>query len=223
LEYETALTDDDVGKLLDFIGGIDGHDHGSAADALLWSMAAKAGRWTRAETVAGVMALMREFRGFMVKPGDMERVVDDARTAVRAGWNPPPPPRELGDDPKAEIEWRRAALADYRERAIFALAQGEPLASVPMLAPHFVGRPELPAAPPGGAAELEARAELQRAERRMGVPALPAARSVRWSPTVPRVLDPMRLDEIRREVAERAPVPLPGDFVDAERTGVEPA
>lgn len=146
LEYETAVTEDDLGKLLDLIGGIDGQDHGSAADALLWSMAAKAGRWTRAETVAGVLALMREHTGFLIKPGDMQRAVDDARAAVGAGWNPPPPPRELADYPEREREWTQERLVDYRERAIMALAKGEPLASVPMLGPEFE-RLELGAGP----------------------------------------------------------------------------
>lgn len=216
LDHAAALSEDDVAKLLDYIGGIDGQDHGSEADLSLWLMAAQAGRWTRAETIAGVLTLMREFHGFLIKTADMQAAVEAARTAVKNGWDPPPPPRELADDPLAEIEWRRAALADYRERAILALAQGEPLESVPVIAAEHRERVELTAVPNAeyvAAVErwrkaVEARSartlRLTKREWRDYRNERPPARTPRKSELHP--------DEARKaltELAERAPVPLP--------------
>lgn len=214
----SALTDDDIATLIDYIGAIDGHDHDSDIDFDLWEMAAQSNGWQRAEVVAGVLHLMRDFTGFLIKPPNMQQAVAEVRAAVRARWNPPDPPYELADNPRAEIEWRRAALRDFRTRAIAALAQGRPLEAVPMLSEGFAYS-EAPKALPGSAAAVAAqeamtafieRSRVALSERGPGGAAA-AARHRR-----PSAVDPVRAQEVREDLASRSPVPMPGDAADAD-------
>lgn len=213
-------TEDDVHVLLRRLAALDGHRR-SADDAETWVMVCVAKGWTCAEVAAGMVRILTGFTGFIVTPGHLTAAVNEARAEVRRGWDPPPPPRELADDPEREIRWRRNALADYRGRAMLVMASGGDLCEVAMISPRFSGRAELPPAAPGGAAELEARSAVEAfvlrshaAMREVPMVALP--RTAR-----PSVVDPVRAGAARAEVAATRPGPLPGErevgpVVDAE-------
>lgn len=213
-------TEDDLRLLMRRLAALDGHRR-SVDDVETWLIVMQTKRWTCAEVVAGMLRILADFTGFIVTPGHLTTAIDACRAEVRHGWNPPAPPRELADDPEREIRWRRNALADYRARAMVAVASGDDLRNVPMIAPRFTGRPELPAASPGGQAERDARAAVDafvarshEAMREMPMVALPRA-------TRPSVVDPVRARDARAELAATRPGPLPfeheaGPVVDAE-------
>jgi hypothetical protein len=136
------LTPADLRNLVKLVAGIDGHAR-STDDVDVWALAATAGHWTRVQVAAAMLAIAPSFRGFRVQPGHIQEQIDAHRELIRSRWDPPAPPRHLAQDPDAEIAWRRAALADYRQRALTALAAGQPLDEVPAV----VGDDQLPINP----------------------------------------------------------------------------
>lgn len=204
---DVPLNDSDVEKLLKVLASLDGHER-APEEFTGWMIAATAGKWTAAETLAAMFRLTAEFTGFRIMPGHVTDTIKALRAEVRHGWNPPPPPRSLADDPAREIKWRRTALASYRQRAILTLAQGGDLAAVPVIEPgsawdelpHPGDRPELPAA----VTPREVSAGVDALVDRLSI----AARAPRPPGRVRRrrELDPAVRAEVRAEVAERAPV-----------------
>lgn len=112
---------------------MDGQPRG-AVDVRAWATAAAAERWTRAELAAAVIGVIATFTGFKILPGHVIEQVRANRDRIRARWYCPDPPRALADDPRAEIAWRRRAADSFRDRANTALATGQPLDDVPLLA-----------------------------------------------------------------------------------------
>lgn len=127
----SPITPDDLRPVFRVLCGIDGHQR-SADDVDAWMLAATAGRWTRAQVAAATLALTSGFTGFRIMPGHMGQQITTDRDRIRTQWYCPDPPRELADDPPAEIAWRRQAARDFSDRALFALASGSPLEDVPM-------------------------------------------------------------------------------------------
>lgn len=207
----SAITEDDVDVLIAKFCATDGQAR-SQDDFDVWWATAQSRGWTRAECVAGMLRIMGTFTGFRIMPAHMTEAIATMSTAVGKAWNPPPPPREYRDDPIAEIRWRRAAAASYRERALLTMAAGGALESVPMIEPRLAGRPELPPAEPDSPAARAAKAAAAELEQRMAMPSgaettTTAVRSRRAQ------LDPRRLEDIRAELAARPPIPLPEDEV----------
>lgn len=64
-----------------------------------------------------------------IRPAHITDRIDTAREAIRRHVFKTDlvPPRELADDPAAEIVWRRRYTADFVDRALAAWAAGEPL------------------------------------------------------------------------------------------------
>lgn len=128
----TPVTLDDLEAVFRLISGIDGHPRGEM-DIDAWLLVAQAARWTRAEVAAASLTLATTWTGFRIMPGHVTAQINADRERIRQAWYCPDPPRELRDDPAAEIAWRRRAARDFTDRALLALATGHQLAEVPML------------------------------------------------------------------------------------------
>lgn len=126
------VTSSDIRAVFRLLAGIDGQQR-SAEDAETWLVAARAGGWTRAQVAAATLALAAGFTGFRVQPGHMTEQIRRCLAQIRARWECPPPPRELAEDPAAEVRWRRRVAAEFKDRALLAIAAGDPLVDVPLL------------------------------------------------------------------------------------------
>lgn len=126
------VTTQDFRAVFKVLAGVDGHQRGTN-DAETWMLAARAGRWTRAQVAAAILALSSKFTGYRVQPGHMTEQINRNRDRVKAHWYCPDPPRDLGEDPAAEIAWRRWAATDFADRALLALANGDPVEEIPLL------------------------------------------------------------------------------------------
>lgn len=125
------VTIDDFRAVFRVLAGIDGHQR-TGNDADTWMIAARTGRWTRAQVAAATLVLSSKFTGYRVQPGHMTEQINRNRDRVKAHWFCPDPPREMADDPAAEIAWRRWAANDYADRALLAMANGDPIDEVPL-------------------------------------------------------------------------------------------
>lgn len=142
---DSPVTLTDLKALTAMAAGIDGHDRGPAT-LEVWLAAAKAGGWTRAQVAAATLALASTFTGFRIMPGHVTAQIAADREHIRQRWYCPDPPRHLADDPDAEIAWRGRVIADYADRALLALATGQPLDDVPLVVDPEPSMPEDPAA-----------------------------------------------------------------------------
>jgi hypothetical protein len=199
----TPVTTHDFRAVFKVLGGIDGHQRG-VDDAETWMLAARTGRWSRAQVAAATLALSSSFTGYRVQPGHMTEQINRNRDKIRAFWYCPDPPRELADDPAGELAWRRWAADNYAERALIALANGDQLDDVPLT---------LEAEPPRAALEVR-KDRLRRSiehladGKRMPEPEEPAPGRTR---------DPERMATARREIAARRPGEIPAQHT--ERSG----
>lgn len=183
------VTPGDFRIVFKILSGIDGQQR-TADDIDTWMLAAQVGGWSRAQLAAACLALASTFTGFRVQPGHMTEQINRNRDKIRTVWYCPDPPRELAEDPAAEIEWRRRAALDFADRATAALATGVPLDEIPLTLESEPVR-ELVA---DGKARL--RGLLDHAAAKMAVPEL-------TSRPAGRVLDPERLAEARAELDRR--------------------
>lgn len=64
-----------------------------------------------------------------IKPGHITDTLTEVRATIRRQVfsRDLVPPRELGDNPRAELDWRRRHIADVTERALTAWAEGRQL------------------------------------------------------------------------------------------------
>lgn len=67
-----------------------------------------------------------------IRPAHITDTIDAARALIRRQVfsRDLVPPRELADNPRAELEWRRKHIADVTERALSAWANGQPLPQI---------------------------------------------------------------------------------------------
>lgn len=128
----SPVTLDDLDVMFKLFSGIDGHPR-AEVDFEAWEMVAYTARWTRAEVAAAAMTIAASWTGFRIMPGHVTAQIVADRERIRLAWYCPDPPRELRDDPAAEIAWRRRAHADFADRALLALATGQQLADVPLV------------------------------------------------------------------------------------------
>jgi hypothetical protein len=128
----SPVTRSDLEALFKLLTRIDGHPR-DIDDIDTWSLAARSGRWSRAQLAAAMLTLNVTFRGFRVMPGHVAEQIVNQREQIRTRWYCPDPPRELAEDPEAEIEWRRRVAVDFTDRALLALASGQSLDDVPLV------------------------------------------------------------------------------------------
>lgn len=132
------MTADEVIDLLTMIAAFDQRTVGDD-DVQAWLLIATAEDWTSPLAQRAVIEHYR--RGGdrpRIKPGHITDTLTDlrrtiSRTLLRADLQPP---RELADDPRAEITWRRDHARQITDRALAAWARGEDL---PQLDPPTTG------------------------------------------------------------------------------------
>lgn len=120
------MTPAEVIDLLTLAAGYDRRTVGQT-DVQAWgAMAAQCG-WTSAHAQRAVLVHF-ERSDRPVMPAHINTIIDETRRGIRARFTESiTPPRELADDPRAEIAWRRQYAAEYVERALDAWALGQPI------------------------------------------------------------------------------------------------
>lgn len=189
---QRPITLEDLAVMLPKMTAVDGHARHTDDDLDTWLDAARMGRWTRAQMAAAVLEVNAEFTGYRIQPGHVTAKIAEQAARIRNRWYCPDPPRELADDPVAEIAWRSRSAADYRERALYALATRQPLEEVSLLREP---EPEVPS--------LERRRErIEQITREIGAAkAMPDAEPE--APVVPQrraPMDPQRMADARTEL-----------------------
>jgi hypothetical protein len=123
------MTPNETIDLLTLIATFDQRTVGEA-DVAAWHAIAAECSWTF--PLARRAVLEHHKRGGdkpRIRPAHITDTIDTARTLIRKQVfsRDLVPPRELADDPRAELEWRRRHITDVTERALQAWAGGEPL------------------------------------------------------------------------------------------------
>ena len=195
-----VMTEDEVIDLLTLAAAYDRRTVGDA-DVEAWSAVALTSNW--AFTVAR-KALVEYFKvnNKPIMPADINAIIGAQRKAIGARFTENvAPPKELRDDPAAEIAWRREFAEDYKRRALAAWAEDRELPALAQRAElGELERPQLSAA----VADLVNRFRMP-AER----PPVVYARARRLN-------DPAALERARRELDARRPAAAPTEEVPAE-------
>lgn len=118
-------------------------------DVQAWLIIANAEDWTLPLARRAVIEHHR--RGGdrpRVKPGHITDTLAELRREIsRTVFHTPlVPPRELADDPRAEIAWRRDYARQVTDRALGAWARGEGLPALPPATSHAEARTDMAAA-----------------------------------------------------------------------------
>lgn len=194
----SPITLTDLKVMFKLFSGADGHKR-EEDDIDVWVTASRAARWTRAEVAAASLTLLANWTGYRIMPGHVTEQITKDRGRIRHAWYCPDPPRELRDDPAAEIAWRRRAYGDFADRALLALATGQPLEDVPMLR-EIEPNPMISLSP-----SEQFRRLGQMAERMGDMKAIPAApRADRRPPLDEDTRRAVRADLAARAVGEEA-------------------
>lgn len=111
------MTPDEVIDLLSLAAGFDqrtvGHD-----DVRAWGLIANEDDWTL-PLACRALVEHAKIDPMPARPAHIKAIIDGVRKKIRAQFTEDVcPPRELADDPRAEIEWRRKRVADYTQRAL---------------------------------------------------------------------------------------------------------
>ena len=123
------MTEDEVIDLLSLIAAFDQRTVGRA-DVQAWHTIAVEARWTWPLARRAVLDYHRSGGDKpRIRPAHVTDILSDLRrTAARLLFvEDINPPRELADDPRAEIEWRRTYVRDQVDQALHAWAEGKPL------------------------------------------------------------------------------------------------
>lgn len=128
---------DEIIDLLTLITAYDQRTVGGD-DVQAWLIIANAEDWTLPLARRAVIEHYR--RGGdrpRIKPGHITDTLTELRREIsRTVFHTPLlPPRELADDPRAEIAWRREYTRRATDRALDAWARGEPLPALPPASP----------------------------------------------------------------------------------------
>lgn len=136
------MTPDETIDLLTLIATFDQRTVGES-DVAAWHTIATECHWTYPLVRRAV--LEHHKRGGdkpRIRPGHITDAIDGARALIRKQVfsRDLVPPKELADDPRAELEWRRRHIADVTDRALSAWANGEPLPQIEAAAVETGGR-----------------------------------------------------------------------------------
>ena len=125
------MNHDEVCALLATAMAYDNRKPGDAA-VHVWTEQAKLEGWTYHAAVRAIHEHYRRSTAFLM-PGHITEILNEVRAQIRRqiAGDRFPPPRELADDPRAEIEWRRRRYAEFTERAMLAWAKGEQVPELP--------------------------------------------------------------------------------------------
>ncbi|MDI3315861.1 MAG: hypothetical protein QJR12_16775 [Mycobacterium sp.] len=123
------MTPDEIIDLLTLIASFDQRTIGET-DIVAWHQIATECGWTW--PLARRAVLEHHKRGGdrpRIKPGHITDAIEAARAQIRRQvfQRDLVPPKELADNPRAELEWRRRHIAEVTERALNAWANGQPL------------------------------------------------------------------------------------------------
>jgi hypothetical protein len=192
-----VMTDDEVIDLLTLAAGYDRRTVGDA-DVEAWSAIALLNGWTFA---VARRALVEHFNSSNkpIMPADINTIISAQRKAISARFTENvSPPKELRDNPAAEIAWRRQFAEDYKRRALEAWAEDrEPPALAQRSELGELERPQLSAA-------------ISDLVGRFQIPSQP--RPVVYA-RARRLKDPAALEQARRELAARRSAALPAPEV----------
>lgn len=120
------ISEQEAGKLSKLIAARDKRTIGDA-DLDLWLIMSQAGGWTYRQAVRAFVEHTNSRPGEWFEPGHVTQRVAELRKQIRERWYCPDPPRELGSDPRSEIEWRRQAAEEFVQRNLDRWASGQPL------------------------------------------------------------------------------------------------
>jgi hypothetical protein len=120
------MTPDEVIDLLTLAAAYDRRTVGQA-DVQAWGALATKCGWNAAHAQRAVLEHFdRSDRPVM--PAHINAIIAEITRSIRARFDfCITPPRELADDPRAEIAWRRQFTAEYIDRALDCWAAGEPI------------------------------------------------------------------------------------------------
>ncbi len=123
------MTPEQTFDLLTLIAGFDRRTVGES-DVVAWHTIATECGWTF--PLARRAVVEHHKRGAnksFLMPAHITDAIDTARATIRRQVfvRDLVPPKDLADDPRAELEWRRRHIADVTERALNAWANGQPL------------------------------------------------------------------------------------------------
>jgi hypothetical protein len=126
------MTPEETCDLLMLIAGFDQRTVGEA-DIEIWHDMAKECGWTLPLAKRAVKEHHK--RGSdkrRITPAHITDAIDNARALIRKQvfCRDLVPPKDLVDNPRAELDWRRRHIADVTERALNAWANGEQLPAI---------------------------------------------------------------------------------------------
>jgi hypothetical protein len=126
------MTPDETCDLLALIAGFDQRTVGEA-DIEIWHDIATECGWTF--PLAKRAVIEHHKRGSdkrRITPAHITDAIDAARALIRRQVfsRDLVPPKDLGDNPRAELDWRRRHIAAVTERALNAWANGEQLPAI---------------------------------------------------------------------------------------------
>lgn len=126
------MNQNEVVALLAMIAAYDQRTVGET-DVLAWKTIADSEGWTYPLARRAVIEHHR--RGGdrpRIKPGHITDTITNARALIRKQVfvRDLVPPRDLAENPRAELEWRRKHIAEVTERALTAWAEDRPLPAI---------------------------------------------------------------------------------------------
>lgn len=161
------MTIDEIESLLAMIVSNDKRTIGES-DFALWAAAADQGHWTHTHARRALIEFITNEPDAYLRPGHITQRIAAARDRVRATWNRPTPPRDLADDPAAEIAWTRAHLANHITTGMTAWAAGRPIPEPAHITYDNPKRSELPTGTTP--AQRDAAQQLRAFTNRTGIP-----------------------------------------------------
>jgi hypothetical protein len=161
----------EAGKLAKLIAARDKRTIGDA-DIDLWMIMAQSAGWNYRQAVRAFIEHSNEHPGEFFEPGHVAKRVAEVRKQISERWYCPDPPRELADDPRGEIVWRRQMAEAFMRHNLDLWAGGYPLAgSSPALVVENEKRGELPAVGSGDSpVKRAAIAEMRKFAQRTRIP-----------------------------------------------------
>lgn len=120
------MTEDEIKSFMKMLVARDKRTVGHA-DVSFWLAMSEVGGWSYRQAVRAFIEHASSRPGEWFEPGHVTQRVDEVRAELKQRWYCPDPPRELGGDPRAEIEWRRNAAEEFMRVGLEGWAAGRPL------------------------------------------------------------------------------------------------